>query len=78
MMFKLAMPSATQQSNMRLMNAVANMPGLDRRFPLIARAPEMLVILRATRRAAAKSLDAAEVAVNFTKQSTKRIYGTHQ
>ena len=69
------------------MNAVANIHGLHRRLSLIVRAvavndwelaPEMLVILRAARRSAAKSLDAVRVAANFTKQSTKRIYGTHQ
>ncbi len=73
---------------MKLKNAVGNISDLLRRLPLIVRAvaaknglelvPAKPVALRATRRWAGKSLDATATAANFTKQSTKRIYGTHE
>lgn len=61
---------ARQRINMKLMNTFA-----VKNQELV---PAMPVTLPATRGLAAKSLDATGAAANFTKQSTKRIYGTHE
>ncbi len=86
---KFATPLAKHGSNMKLINAVGvgHISDLRRRLPLIVRAVAVndrelvlakLVTLRAPRRSVAKSLDDPAATANFTKQSTKRIYGTHK
>lgn len=81
------MPFAQQIIERKIMNSTESLPGShwspSRNNRAIARKetepiPLFLLKLRAVRRSAVKFLDATGAAANFTRQSTKRIYGTHQ